>query len=66
MSNEIVPYQLRIDVNVINKIKEFAEEDGRSLNKEIEYILKQYISEHSNTNIKPSKPQPIDRSQLGI
>ena len=44
MSNEITAYQLRIDSEVINKIKEFAEEDGRSLNKEIEYILKQYIN----------------------
>lgn len=48
MSNEIAPYQLRIDINVINKIREFAEEDGRSLNKEIEYILKQYINSKEN------------------
>lgn len=59
-------FQLRIDSEVLSKIKELAEEDGRSINKEIEYILKKYISEHSNTNVLPSKPQPIDRSQLGI
>lgn len=41
----IVPYPLRIDSDVIDKIKEFAEEDGRSLNKEIEYILKQYVND---------------------
>lgn len=35
-------YTLRIDMNVLDNIRVFAEEDGRSLNKEIEYILRQY------------------------
>ncbi len=35
-------YTLRIDETILNNIRTFAEEDGRSLNKEIEYILKQY------------------------
>ena len=38
-------YTLRIDTNVLNNIRVFAEEDGRSLNKEIEYILRQYSIE---------------------
>ncbi len=35
-------YTLRIDENVLNNIRVFAKEDSRSLNMEIEYILKQY------------------------
>lgn len=35
-------YTLRIDEEVLNNIRVFAKEDSRSLNMEIEYILKQY------------------------
>lgn len=35
-------YTLRIDMTILNNIRTFAEQDGRSLNKEIEYILRQY------------------------
>ena len=35
-------YTLRIDMTVLNNIRTLAEQDGRSLNKEIEYILRQY------------------------
>ncbi len=35
-------YTLRIDTNVLDNIRIFAKEDNRSLNMEIEYILKQY------------------------
>lgn len=42
MSN-IYQYPLKIDKQVIDNIRVFAKQDGRSLNKEIEYILRQYI-----------------------
>lgn len=35
-------YTLRINEEVLNNIRVFAKEDSRSLNMEIEYILKQY------------------------
>ena len=35
-------YTLRIDEDVLNNIRIFAKEDSRSLNMEIEFILKQY------------------------
>lgn len=35
-------YTLRIDPSILDNIRVFAEQDGRSLNKEIEYILRQY------------------------
>lgn len=40
--SKILKFSLRIDETVLNNIRTFAEQDGRSLNKEIEYILRQY------------------------
>ena len=56
MSN-IYQYPLKIDKQIIDNIRVLAEEDGRSLNKEIEYILKQYAINRGfygddNLNIK--------------
>jgi len=42
------PYPLRIDNNVMDKIKEIAKENGRSVNKEIEFILKKHIASVKN------------------
>lgn len=39
---KVISYHFRVDEDVLNNIKVFADEDGRLLNKEIEYILKQY------------------------
>lgn len=44
MSN-IYQYPLKIDKQVIDNIRAFAKVDGRSLNKEIEFILNQYAIE---------------------
>lgn len=50
MSIQSNPYPLRIDKEVMDKIKFIANESGRSVNKEIEYQLKtairSYESEH--------------------
>lgn len=53
-------YTLRIDEQVLNNIRVFAEQDSRSLNKEIEYILKQYAVDRGafgkdTLNIKKKK-----------
>lgn len=37
------PYPLRIDKELMDKIKELAEKDARSVNKEIEFILRAYV-----------------------
>lgn len=42
MPSQKPTYTLRIDMTVLNNIRTLAEQDGRSLNKEIEYILRQY------------------------
>lgn len=57
---KIVSYHFRVDEDVLNNIKVFAEEDGRLLNKEIEYILKQYAIDRGmygddSLNIKSKK-----------
>ena len=39
------PYPLRIEEDVMNPIKELAKENGRSVNKEIEFILRQHLKE---------------------
>ena len=39
---KIISYHFRVDEDVLNNIKAFAEEDGRLVNKEIEFILRQY------------------------
>ena len=40
----IYQYPLKIDKEVIDNIRTLAEKDGRSLNKEIEYILNKKLS----------------------
>lgn len=42
---EIYQYPLKIDKEVIEQIKLLAKENVRSVNKEIEYALRQYIRE---------------------
>ncbi len=41
----ISDYHFRVNEEILEKIKKYAKEDGRLLNKEIECILKQYIQE---------------------
>lgn len=45
MSDKILKFSLRIDEDVLSNIRVYAELDGRSLNKEIEQILKSYAIE---------------------
>lgn len=42
------PYPLRIEKGIMDKIKYMAKENGRSLNKEIEFILRQNISAYES------------------
>jgi len=39
------PYPLRIDEEVMKELKKVAYEEGRSVNKQIEYIVKKYLDE---------------------
>ena len=40
------PYPLRIAPTIMEAVKKSAEENGRSVNKEIEFILRTYLKEH--------------------
>lgn len=40
-------YPLKIDETIINKLREISQKQGRSLNKQIEIILKQYIENNN-------------------
>ena len=46
----IYQYPLKINKQVIDNIRAFAEVDGRSLNKEIEFILNQYAIDRAFGN----------------
>ncbi len=48
----IINFNLRIDEDLNEKIIKLAEKEGRSKNKQIEYILKQYINNYEENNSK--------------
>lgn len=43
-------YPLRAEEETMDKIKAIADKEGRTANKQIEYILKQYIDNYESTN----------------
>lgn len=43
---DTVNFNLRIDEQINNKLIEIADAEGRSKNKQIEFILKKYIEEY--------------------
>lgn len=47
MADEILKFTLRIPKEILDKVRVLAEMNGRSLNKEIEMILKDYIKKNS-------------------
>ena len=42
----IYQYPLKIDKEIIDNIRTIADNEGRSLNKQIEYILKLYLQKY--------------------
>ena len=50
MTVQANPYPLRIDSSIMEKIKFIAKENGRSVNKEIEFQLKKVITDYENAN----------------
>ena len=40
-----IQFGIRLEEDVLNDIKELAQEENRSLNNLIEYLIKQYIKE---------------------
>ena len=47
-----IPYQIRIDKDLLEKVKKSAKENERSVNAEIRYLIKQSLNDRpTNTNI---------------
>ena len=57
------PFSVRIEKNVMDKMRILAKENGRSLNKQIEYAVKQYLKayEAENGEVKQDKAEQAQR-----
>lgn len=47
---DIINFNLRIDEKLNEKLMKIAEQEGRSKNKQIEYILKKYVEKYEKNN----------------
>lgn len=56
MSIQANPYPLRIDKTIMDKFKVIAKNNGRSVNKEIEFILRGIVNEYEKQNGSISFP----------
>lgn len=59
MGKQANPYPLRIDKEILEKSKFIAKENGRSLNKEIEFILKSNVNSYENKYGEIKLPQNL-------
>ena len=50
MANYYTPFSLRISEELLGKIKRIAARNKRSANKEIEFVLEQYVREYEKAN----------------
>jgi len=50
MGQYYTPFSLRVSEELLAKIKSIAAENKRSANKEIEFVLEQYVREYEKTH----------------
>lgn len=50
-------YPLRIDINIMEKLKVIAKENGRTTNKQIESVLKEYLKDYEENHGEISPDQ---------
>ncbi len=63
----INPYPLRIDEELMEKLKYIANENSRSVNREIEFAIKKLVKEYEEeNNIDISKILEKDKDKLGV
>lgn len=63
----INPYPLRIDEELMEKLKFIANENSRSVNREIEFAIKKLVKEYEEeNNIDISKILEKDKDKLGV
>lgn len=57
------PYPLRVDKSVMEKFKVIASNNGRSVNKEIETLMKQVIKDYEQNNGPIEIPSPSEQAE---
>lgn len=63
----INPYPLRIDEELMEKLKYIANENSRSVNREIEFAIKKLVKEYEEeNNIDISKVLEKNKDKLGV
>ena len=63
----INPYPLRIDEDLMEKLKFIANENSRSVNREIEFAIKKLVKEYEEeNNVDISKVLEKDKDKLGV
>lgn len=50
MANYYAPFSLRVSEELLDKIKYIAAQNKRSANKEIEFVLEQYVRQYEQTH----------------
>ena len=50
MANYYAPFSLRVSEELLDKIKHIAAQHKRSANKEIEFVLEQYVHQYEQTH----------------
>lgn len=58
---DIINFNLRISDDLNEKLIKIAEKEGRSKNKQIEYILKEYVNNYDERNAKINISQNNNR-----
>ena len=56
-------YALRIDENILKAMQKWADDELRSLNAQIEYVLRDSLKRASRIKDKPSTPIEVDQQQ---
>jgi len=53
-------YPLRINEEVLNAMQGWAEDELRSVNAQIEYVLREALRKSGRSKVKPIKPVELD------
>lgn len=57
MANYYTPFSLRVSEELLDKIKYIAAQNKRSANKEIEFVLEQYVREYDRQHEAAAKEE---------
>lgn len=64
MATNKINFNLRIDEEINKELRIIAEEEGRSKNAQIEYILKDYIKKYRSKIEKEEKGTTIEQQNI--